>query len=88
MVKHGTDVPVSGCPAAPISGDTRSIRPGQSPSGSTPGEICEHLLELKAVCQPISDRMCVLKIKPPMVITEEGCEHFVRALDDVLTYGW
>ena len=86
-MKHGMDVPVGGCPVASISGGTRSIRPSQSPSGSTPGEICERLLELGVVCQPMSDRMCVLKIKPPMVITEESCEHFVRALDDVLTYG-
>lgn len=50
--------------------------------------ICERLLELGVVCQPMSERMCVLKIKPPMVITEESCDYFVRALDDALTHGW
>lgn len=50
--------------------------------------ICERLLELGVVCQPMSERMCVLKIKPPMVIDEDSCDHFVRALDDAMTHGW
>ena len=27
----------------------------------------------------------VLKIKPPMVLTREDCDHFVQAVDSVLT---
>ena len=35
-----------------------------------------------------SDRMCVLKIKPPLCLSTTSADAFVDALDDVLTHGW
>ncbi|HST84002.1 MAG TPA: aminotransferase [Kineosporiaceae bacterium] len=50
--------------------------------------ICERLRELGVIMQPTSDRQCVLKIKPPMCLTRESADFFVRALDEVLDTGW
>ena len=50
--------------------------------------ICERLRDLGVVIQPTGDRMCVLKIKPPLCLTAAGADFFVDALDDVLTHGW
>lgn len=50
--------------------------------------ICERLRELGVLMQPTSDRMCVLKIKPPLCLTTTSADAFVDALDDVLTHGW
>ena len=50
--------------------------------------ICERLLELGVVLQPTSERMCVLKVKPPLCLTTSDADRFVDALDDVLTHGW
>jgi 4-aminobutyrate aminotransferase-like enzyme len=38
--------------------------------------------------QPTSDRMCVLKIKPPLGIGVAEADFFCDALDRVLTDGW
>jgi 4-aminobutyrate aminotransferase-like enzyme len=50
--------------------------------------ICDRMLELGVVIQPTSDRMCVLKIKPPLCLDTEGADFFADALDQVLTQGW
>jgi 4-aminobutyrate aminotransferase-like enzyme len=50
--------------------------------------ICDRLLELGVVMQPTSDRMCVLKIKPPLCLDAAGADFFADALDRVLTQGW
>ena len=50
--------------------------------------ICDRMLELGVVIQPTSDRMCVLKIKPPLCLDAEGADFFADALDRVLTQGW
>jgi len=50
--------------------------------------ICERLRELGVIMQPTSDRQCVLKIKPPMCLTQESADFFVDALDIVLSTGW
>ncbi len=50
--------------------------------------ICDRMLELGVVIQPTSDRMCVLKIKPPLCLDTEGADFFADALDRVLTQGW
>jgi len=50
--------------------------------------ICERLLELGIIVQPTSDRMCVLKIKPPLCIDIAAAEFFADMLDKVLTEGW
>ena len=50
--------------------------------------ICDRMLELGVVIQPTSDRMCVLKIKPPLCLDVAGADYFADALDRVLTEGW
>jgi 4-aminobutyrate aminotransferase-like enzyme len=50
--------------------------------------ICERLRELGVIVQPTSDRMCVLKIKPPLCITSASADIFADALDETLTHGW
>ena len=46
------------------------------------------MLELGVVIQPTSDRMNVLKVKPPLCLDRSGADFFVDTLDDVLTHGW
>lgn len=58
------------------------------PAAEETAAICERLLELGVVLQPTSERMCVLKIKPPLCLTIGDADRFVAALDDVLTHGW
>jgi 4-aminobutyrate aminotransferase-like enzyme/Ser/Thr protein kinase RdoA (MazF antagonist) len=58
------------------------------PAAEETAAICERLLELGVVLQPTSERMCVLKIKPPLCLTTNDADRFVDALDDVLTHGW
>jgi len=50
--------------------------------------ICDRMLELGVIIQPTSDRMCVLKIKPPLCLDVAGADFFADALDRVLTEGW
>jgi 4-aminobutyrate aminotransferase-like enzyme len=42
----------------------------------------------KVRAQPTSDRMCVLKIKPPLCLDIDGADFFADALDRALTQGW
>ena len=58
------------------------------PATEETAAICERLLELGVVVQPTSDRMCVLKIKPPLCLTRASADRFADALDEVLTHGW
>ncbi len=50
--------------------------------------ICDRMLELGVIIQPTGDRMCVLKIKPPLCLDIEGADFFADALDHVLREGW
>ncbi|HEU5392562.1 MAG TPA: aminotransferase class III-fold pyridoxal phosphate-dependent enzyme [Streptosporangiaceae bacterium] len=50
--------------------------------------VCDRLRELGVIMQPTSDRMCVLKIKPPLCLDVAGADFFADALDRVLTEGW
>jgi 4-aminobutyrate aminotransferase-like enzyme/Ser/Thr protein kinase RdoA (MazF antagonist) len=50
--------------------------------------ICDRMLGLGVVIQPTSDRMCVLKIKPPLCLDAAGADFFADTLDRVLTEGW
>ncbi|MDX1888010.1 aminotransferase [Mycolicibacterium sp. 050158] len=50
--------------------------------------ICERMLDKGVVIQPTGDRMCVLKVKPPLCLDQTGADYFVDALDSVLTEGW
>ena len=43
--------------------------------------ICERMRELGVVVQPTGDHGNVLKVKPPLCITESDAERFVVALD-------
>lgn len=60
----------------------------REPATEETAAICERLRELGVLMQPTSDRMCVLKIKPPLCLTTTSADVFVDALDDVLTHGW
>ncbi len=50
--------------------------------------ICERMRELGVIVQPTSDGMNVLKIKPPLCLTEASADYFADTLDRVLTTGW
>lgn len=59
-----------------------------APATAETAAICERLRELGVIMQPTSDRMCVLKIKPPLTITIADADFFADTLDRVLTEGW
>jgi 4-aminobutyrate aminotransferase-like enzyme/Ser/Thr protein kinase RdoA (MazF antagonist)/murein DD-endopeptidase MepM/ murein hydrolase activator NlpD len=50
--------------------------------------ICERMRELGIIIQPTSDGMNVLKIKPPLCLTEASADYFADTLDRVLETGW
>jgi 4-aminobutyrate aminotransferase-like enzyme len=58
------------------------------PATEETAAICDRMLGLGVVIQPTSDRMCVLKIKPPLCLDAAGADFFADALDRVLTEGW
>lgn len=58
------------------------------PATEETAAICERLRELGIIMQPTSDRMCVLKIKPPLGVTLEDVDYFADTLDRVLSEGW
>ena len=58
------------------------------PATEETAAICDRMLELGVIIQPTSDRMCVLKIKPPLCLDVAGADLFADALDRVLTEGF
>lgn len=50
--------------------------------------ICNRLLELGVIMQPTSDHQNVLKIKPPLCITQQSADYFVDMVDQVLSTGF
>lgn len=50
--------------------------------------LCESLLTRGVIDQVTSERQNVLKVKPPMTLTRADVDHYVAALDDVLSRGW
>jgi 4-aminobutyrate aminotransferase-like enzyme/Ser/Thr protein kinase RdoA (MazF antagonist) len=60
----------------------------REPATAETAAICERMLELGVVIQPTGDRLCVLKTKPPLCLDELSADHFVDALDEVLSTGW
>jgi 4-aminobutyrate aminotransferase-like enzyme len=50
--------------------------------------ICDRMLDLGVVIQPTSDRMNVLKVKPPLCLDRSAADFFVDTLDRVLSEGW
>jgi 4-aminobutyrate aminotransferase-like enzyme len=50
--------------------------------------ICERLKELGVIVLTTSERSNVLKVKPPLCLTEESADFVVAQLDRVLSTGW
>ena len=48
---------------------------------------CGHC-QLASSFLQVSDRMCVLKIKPPLCVDIAAADFFADTLDRVLTEGW
>jgi 4-aminobutyrate aminotransferase-like enzyme len=60
----------------------------REPATSETAAICERMLDLGVIIQPTGDRLCVLKIKPPLSLDRESADYFVDALDHVLSTGY
>jgi 4-aminobutyrate aminotransferase-like enzyme len=60
----------------------------QEPATEAAAAICERLRELGVIDQATGDYSNVLKVKPPLCITERSAEYFVDCLDAVLSTGW
>jgi 4-aminobutyrate aminotransferase-like enzyme len=58
------------------------------PAAAEAAAISERLRELGIVVMTTSERMNVLKVKPPLCLTIESADYFVDALDEVLATGW
>ncbi len=58
------------------------------PAAAETTAICERMRQLGVIMQPTSDRMCVLKIKPPLGVTIADADFFAATLDRVLSEGW
>ncbi|WP_062440730.1 aminotransferase class III-fold pyridoxal phosphate-dependent enzyme [Herbidospora daliensis] len=63
-------------------------RPDGSPATEETSAICDRMLELGVVVQPTGDHLNILKIKPPMVLTEDSAAFFAAALARTLSEGW
>lgn len=50
--------------------------------------ICERMLELGVIVQPTAEHHNVLKVKPPLCLTESSADFFVDCLERVLAEGW
>ena len=50
--------------------------------------ICERLLSLGVIMQPTGDHLNVLKIKPPLCLSQESADFFADMLEKVLAEGW
>jgi 4-aminobutyrate aminotransferase-like enzyme/Ser/Thr protein kinase RdoA (MazF antagonist) len=59
-------------------------RDTREPAAAQASWICERMRELGVVVQPTGDHGNVLKVKPPLCITESDAELFVVALDRAL----
>ncbi|MEU5266234.1 aminotransferase [Amycolatopsis sp. NPDC021455] len=58
------------------------------PAASETAAICDRMLDLGVVIQPTSDRMNVLKVKPPLCLDRSAADFFADTLDRVLSEGW
>ena len=58
------------------------------PAAGEAAAICDRMLDLGVVVQPTSDRMNVLKVKPPLCLDRSAADFFVDTLDRVLAEGW
>ncbi|WGL51666.1 aminotransferase [Nocardioides sp. BP30] len=62
-----------------------SDRAAFTPDGALADRVCEELLWRGCIVQPTGDFKNVLKIKPPLVITQRSVDFVCDALDEVLT---
>ncbi|MCU4671859.1 aminotransferase [Microbacterium fluvii] len=58
------------------------------PATEETAAICERLRELGVIMQPTGDHQNVLKIKPPLCLSQGSADYFVDMLDRVLSTGW
>ncbi|RUR01740.1 aminotransferase [Labedella endophytica] len=58
------------------------------PAREETAAICDRLLDLGIIMQPTGDHLNVLKIKPPLCVTQESADFFVDGLQRVLSTGW
>ena len=58
------------------------------PATEETAAICDRLLELGVIMQPTGDHLNVLKIKPPLCLTEGSADFFANMLEKVLAEGW
>ncbi|HEX5143972.1 MAG TPA: aminotransferase [Mycobacterium sp.] len=63
-------------------------RDSREPAVAETAAICERMRELGVIVQPTGDRMNVLKMKPPMCLSQAAADYFIDMLDRVLTTGW
>ena len=63
-------------------------RETMEPATAEAAAICERLRELGVIVLTTSERSNVLKVKPPLCLTEQSADHVLTALDRVLTEGW
>jgi len=59
-----------------------------APATEETAAICDRLLELGVIMQPTGDHQNVLKIKPPLCVTQDSADYFVDMLDRVLSTGY
>ncbi|MBC9944118.1 aminotransferase [Leucobacter sp. cx-328] len=64
--------------------DRETLEPAKEETAA----ICERLKELGVIVLTTSERSNVLKVKPPLCLTEESADFMVAQLDRVLTEGW
>jgi 4-aminobutyrate aminotransferase-like enzyme/Ser/Thr protein kinase RdoA (MazF antagonist) len=58
------------------------------PATEETAAICNRLLELGVIMQPTGDFQNVLKIKPPLCVSQESVDYFADSLERVLATGW
>lgn len=63
-------------------------RASREPATAATAAICNRLLELGVIMQPTGDHLNILKIKPPLCVSEESADFFADALEHVLRTGW
>ncbi|WP_217180269.1 aminotransferase [Streptomyces sp. AC495_CC817] len=64
--------------------DRRTLEPAAAEAAA----ICERMRELGVIVLTTSERSNVLKIKPPLCLSEAAADHAVAMLDRVLSEGW
>lgn len=63
-------------------------RATMEPAAAEAAAICERMRELGVIVLTTSERSNVLKVKPPLCLSEHSADFVVTMLDRVLTEGW